>query len=53
MCTDGLSDYLSDKEITYILKTEEDKNSAVKRLIEAAKKNGSRDNISTLIVTVS
>jgi protein phosphatase len=53
MCTDGLSDYLSDKEITYILKNEEDKNSAVKRLIEAAKKNGSRDNISTLIVTVS
>ncbi len=53
MCTDGLSDYLSNEEISYILKTEIDKSLAVKKLIEAAKNNGSRDNISTLLVAIN
>ena len=52
MCTDGLSDYLSSEEITYIIKDSYNNKSAIKKLIEAAKNNGSRDNISGLLIEI-
>lgn len=52
MCTDGLSDYLSSDEIAHIIQTSPSNKLAVKKLIESAKNNGSRDNISSLLIEV-
>lgn len=52
MCTDGLSDYISNEEISYILSSSESVKIAIKKLIEAAKNNGSRDNISGLLIEI-
>ncbi|GAF76596.1 unnamed protein product [marine sediment metagenome] len=52
MCTDGLSDFLSEMEIQDILKMEKSKKTISKKLIDTAKKNGSNDNISTLLIEV-
>ena len=52
MCTDGLSDYLSNENISYIINSSASNKIAIKKLIEAAKKNGSRDNISGLIIEI-
>lgn len=52
LCTDGLSDYISNEEISYILGTSQSVKIAIKKLIEAAKNNGSRDNISGLLIEI-
>lgn len=52
MCTDGLSDYLPENEIISILKEKLSIKHLVKKLIEAAKNKGSRDNISTMLIDV-
>ena len=52
MCTDGLSDFLLKDEIVDILKNLKSKKSAVEKLIDIAKKNGSRDNISLLLIEI-
>ena len=52
MCTDGLSDYLSNEEISNIIQSSESNKTAVKKLIESAKNNGSRDNISGLLIEI-
>lgn len=50
LCTDGLTDMITDKDITVILKTEIDPNSACNSLIAAANKAGGHDNITTLVI---
>ena len=52
MCTDGLSDHLPEQHIVDILISTYSKKEAVKKLIEAAKKRGSRDNVTALLIEV-
>ncbi|KPK32354.1 MAG: hypothetical protein AMS24_04415 [Chlamydiae bacterium SM23_39] len=52
MCTDGLSDYISSDEIMKILKNNSSQKKAVTTLIETAKKNGSSDNITAILIEV-
>lgn len=52
MCTDGLSDYLTNENIFQIINTSDSNKIAVNNLIEAAKNNGSRDNISGLLIEI-
>lgn len=59
LCTDGLSDFLSSDELNIILKKAKkndidgtDIDDAVKKLIEAAKNKGSRDNISAVLIQI-
>lgn len=52
LCTDGLSDYISNDDITHIIKYSENKELTVKKLIEAAKNYGSKDNISAILIEI-
>lgn len=49
LCTDGLSNMISDKQITDILNENEELDCAVEKMVELANKKGGNDNI-TLIV---
>ena len=49
--TDGLSDYLSDEEIKEILTKNIPHRKKLKELVELAMKNGSKDNITAIIVS--
>lgn len=49
LCTDGLSDYVSQEEILDRHRSEPDKDKMLKELVELAKTKGSRDNISILL----
>ena len=48
LCSDGLTDMVSDKEIQQILSDNAEK--AVDKLIETALKNGGRDNVSVILI---
>lgn len=50
LCTDGLTNMLSDNEIHSIASTSPSIEEAGKRLIEAANANGGRDNIAVILV---
>jgi PPM family protein phosphatase len=50
MCSDGLSDMVSDEGIATILKGDEELEAKAKALVEAANAGGGRDNISVLLV---
>jgi PPM family protein phosphatase len=50
MCSDGLSDMISDDDIAGILRNEQDLDTKAKTLIDAANAGGGRDNISVLLV---
>jgi PPM family protein phosphatase len=50
MCSDGLSDMLTDEQIASILRTAHSWESAVQPLVDAANQAGGRDNISVLLV---
>jgi len=50
LCSDGLSDEVSDAQIAKILNDAPDSNSAVQSLIDAALQNGGRDNVTIVIV---
>lgn len=50
LCTDGLTDMITDKEIAGILKAETDPQAACKSLIAAANKAGGHDNITSLVI---
>jgi serine/threonine protein phosphatase PrpC len=50
LCTDGLTDMVTDKEIVTILKAERDPQAACESLIAAANKAGGHDNITTLVI---
>src|SRR3990167_3458813 len=52
MCSDGLSDYVPNKEILSILKEETSLDIASAKLIERAKLHGGQDNITVVIVRV-
>lgn len=48
MCTDGLTNAVSEKDIKNILESEKDIKHAVKKLIDAANANGGPDNITVI-----
>lgn len=50
MCSDGLSNMLSDQEMCRIIKEEKNIESAGRRLVQEANRNGGRDNITVLLV---
>lgn len=50
ICSDGVTDMLSDSDISKILKTSKTPKAAVKILVERAKANGGRDNITAIIL---
>lgn len=51
MCSDGLSDMLTDREILQIIQDDaEDIEAAVQRLVEEANKKGGKDNISVVLI---
>ncbi len=49
ICTDGLTEHLSDDEIAEILAQEGSTETACNRMIEAAKKAGGKDNITVVL----
>jgi Serine/threonine protein phosphatase len=51
LCSDGLSDTVSDQQICDILHTADNTEDAVASLIKAALANGGKDNVSVIIVT--
>ena len=53
LCTDGLTDMLSDKEIEEVIQKNGDNiDKAVNRLIEEANRKGGRDNISVVLIGI-
>lgn len=50
ICSDGLTDMLSDSQIQDILSKNKDAHSAVYNLVQAALKNGGRDNITCIVI---
>lgn len=50
MCSDGLSDYVSQEEITRILSVNTSLQEAANKLVQAALKTGGKDNISVVIL---
>jgi PPM family protein phosphatase len=50
LCSDGLTDMVSDNQIAQILSTEEPLDIRAKRLVDTANANGGRDNITVLLV---
>ena len=53
LCSDGLTGMLTDKEILAVLKKKLVPKTICKRLVEAAKKAGGKDNIATVVITIS
>jgi len=49
ICSDGLTDMLSDLEISDIMLSSDDESSCVQRLVDAALEQGGRDNISVIV----
>ena len=52
LCSDGLSDMVSDNDIQQILSDNEKHDDALERLIEAALKNGGKDNVTVVLIQV-
>ncbi|MBV9216221.1 MAG: Stp1/IreP family PP2C-type Ser/Thr phosphatase [Acidobacteria bacterium] len=52
LCSDGLSDMVTDGVIEAILRSESDVHSACEKLIEAAKKSGGHDNITAGLIRI-
>jgi serine/threonine protein phosphatase PrpC len=50
LCTDGLTDMVTDKDIAAVLKAETDPQAACKLLVAAANKAGGHDNVTTLVI---
>lgn len=50
ICSDGLSNMISEKEMLMILKYEEDLNIASRKLVCRAKDNGGKDNITVILI---
>jgi protein phosphatase len=53
LCTDGLTDMVSDKDIASILQTSTSPQSACDRLIEAALAGGGHDNVTVVLASAS
>lgn len=52
LCSDGLSNLVTDKEMLKIINKNKDLNTACQQLVEAAKREGGDDNISVILVRV-
>ena len=52
LCTDGLTDMVSDEVIVEILEEESDVESACRQLVERANENGGNDNITVILAEV-
>ena len=52
LCSDGLTDMLDDKSIAGIVLSEKDVKVAAQALVDAAKKNGGRDNVTVIVIDV-
>jgi protein phosphatase len=52
LCSDGLTKMLDDERIAHVLRTEEDPQAAVDRLIFFANARGGKDNITVILVRV-
>jgi serine/threonine protein phosphatase PrpC len=50
LCSDGLTEMLSEKEINQILNTEVEPEQACRRLVTRANEAGGRDNITAVVV---
>jgi serine/threonine protein phosphatase PrpC len=50
LCSDGLSDEVSDIQIAKILNDNPDSNAAVQAMIDAALENGGRDNVTVVVI---
>lgn len=50
MCSDGLSNMVDEFEIEYIIRSEEGIENKARGLVDAANRNGGRDNISVILV---
>jgi protein phosphatase len=53
MCSDGLSDLLTLKEMETLLNQTEDNQKAIKKLVSLAKSKGGHDNITVVLIEVS
>ncbi|HMO10100.1 MAG TPA: SpoIIE family protein phosphatase [Actinotalea sp.] len=53
VCTDGLTDVLSDQDIAAVLHAVTDPQAAAERLVDEAVRRGSRDNVTTIVVDVA
>ena len=52
LCSDGLTDMVSNEEICSIMKLHADSASCVNALIEKALENGGKDNITIIVIRV-
>lgn len=50
MCSDGLSNMVGDEELASLLKSAEEPEKIGKKLIEAANRNGGKDNIAVIVI---
>jgi serine/threonine protein phosphatase PrpC len=53
LCTDGLTNFVTEERITEVLNDGNDHDRQVKVLVEDAKKNGGGDNITLALVTIN
>lgn len=51
MCTDGVSNMLTDEEILRILQGKQDEEEQIRRIVEAANEQGGRDNMGVILIT--
>lgn len=50
MCSDGLSNMVSDKEIAVLLKSDRSAEKVARKLVETANENGGKDNIAVIVI---
>ena len=51
MCTDGVSNMLTDDEIFHILQEFEEEEEQIRQIVEAANEQGGRDNMGVILIT--
>ena len=51
LCSDGLTNMVSNEQIQQIIKTEKSLQKTAESLVDAANRNGGRDNITVLLIS--